>query len=158
MSHLVTKPTKWHVRSANTQISPGIRPVWSESSLFAQWVAWANSEDSDQTGRMPRCPGWSEFSLGAHAILLVLSRGGSNLFYWCVLNFDSRPLITILTIYGNLHFCAEMIRYLIPFIICLPLNIHKRCLKVRKLWRKKRMSRKFIPKVVEVDLHFAWSR
>ena len=27
MSHLVTKPTKWHVRPAKTQISLGIRPV-----------------------------------------------------------------------------------------------------------------------------------
>ena len=38
----------------------GIRPVWSESWLCAQWVAkdpsflHAESEDSDQTGRMPR--------------------------------------------------------------------------------------------------------
>ena len=47
------------VRPAKTQISLGIRPVWSESSLCAQWVAkdpsfrHADSEDSDQTGRMP---------------------------------------------------------------------------------------------------------
>ena len=73
MSRLMTKPTKWHVRPAKTQISLGIRPVWSESSLCAQWVAkdssflHADSEDS----------GWSESSLGAHAILLVLSWGGS---------------------------------------------------------------------------------
>ena len=39
MSRLVTKPTEWHVRPAMTQISLGIRPVWSESSLCAQWVA-----------------------------------------------------------------------------------------------------------------------
>ena len=60
----MTKPTKWHVRPAKTQISLGIRPVSSESSLCAQWVGedpWflhADSEDSDQTGRMPRliCP------------------------------------------------------------------------------------------------------
>ena len=58
----MTKPTKWHLRPANTQISLGIRPVWSESSLCAQLVAkdpiflHADSEDSDQTGRM----------LGAH--------------------------------------------------------------------------------------------
>ena len=38
---------------AKTQISLGIRPVWSESSLCAQWVAkdprflHADSEDSD---------------------------------------------------------------------------------------------------------------
>ena len=60
MSHLMTKPTKWHVRPANTQISLGLRPVRSESSLGAQWVAkdprflYADNEDSDQTGRMPR--------------------------------------------------------------------------------------------------------
>ena len=56
----MTKPTKWPLRPAKTQISLGIRPVWSESSLCAQWVAkdpsflHADSEDSDQTGRMPR--------------------------------------------------------------------------------------------------------
>ena len=56
----MTKPTKWLVRPAKTQISLGIRPVWSESSLCAQWVAkdpsflHADSEDSDQTGRMTR--------------------------------------------------------------------------------------------------------
>ena len=47
------------VRPAKTQISLGIRPVCSASSLCAQWVAkdprifHADSEDSDQTGRMP---------------------------------------------------------------------------------------------------------
>ena len=35
MSCFVTKPTKWHVRPTKTQISLGIRPVWSESSLSA---------------------------------------------------------------------------------------------------------------------------
>ena len=43
-----------------TQLSLGIRPVWSESLLWARWVAkgsvrlQADSEDSDQTGRMRR--------------------------------------------------------------------------------------------------------
>ena len=35
----MTKSTKWHVRPAKTQISQGIRRVWSEPSLCAQWVA-----------------------------------------------------------------------------------------------------------------------
>ena len=41
---------------AKTQINLGIRPVWSEASLSAEWVAkdpsylYADSEDSDQTG------------------------------------------------------------------------------------------------------------
>ena len=64
------------VRPAKTQISLGIRPDWSESSLCAQWVAkgpsflHANSEDSDQTGRMPRLI-W--VFAGRTLILLVLS-------------------------------------------------------------------------------------
>ena len=33
MSQCMTKPTKWHVRPSKTQISLGIRPVWSESLL-----------------------------------------------------------------------------------------------------------------------------
>ena len=60
MSRLMIKPTKWHVRPTKTQISLGIRPVWSESSLSA-WrklgssaTHWAHCQDSDQIGRMPR--------------------------------------------------------------------------------------------------------
>ena len=54
----MTKPKIWHVRPAKIQICLGIRPVWSESSLYAQWVAkdpsflHADSEDSDQTWRI----------------------------------------------------------------------------------------------------------
>ena len=36
VSRCKTKPKKWHVRPAKTQISLGIRPVWSESPLCAQ--------------------------------------------------------------------------------------------------------------------------
>ena len=60
MSRRMTKPTKWPVRAAKTQIRLGITPVWSEASLCAQWVGkepnalHADIEDSDQTGRMPR--------------------------------------------------------------------------------------------------------
>ena len=45
---------------AKAQISLGIRLVWSESSLSTWRIIgslathWAHSEDSDQTGRMPR--------------------------------------------------------------------------------------------------------
>ena len=60
VSCLMTKPTKWHVRPVKTQISLGICPVWSESSLSA-WrklgslaTHCAHSEDSDHTGQMPR--------------------------------------------------------------------------------------------------------
>ena len=82
MSRLMTKPIKWHVRPAKTQIGLGICPVWSESWLWAQWVAKDPSflhATAKTLIRLGRCPGWSESSLGAHAILLVLSQGGS---YW----------------------------------------------------------------------------
>ena len=53
LSRLMTKPTKWHVRPAKTQVSLGIHLVWSESSL-STWrklrslvTYWAHSEDSD---------------------------------------------------------------------------------------------------------------
>ena len=59
MSHLMINQQNG-MCAQRTQISLGIRPVWTESSLCAQWVAkdpsflHADSEDSDQTGRMPR--------------------------------------------------------------------------------------------------------
>ena len=75
------------VRPAKTQNSLGIRPVWSESSLSAWWklgplaTHWVHSEDSDQTGRMPRLI-W--VFTGRALILLVLSCRGSNC---CKFNF-----------------------------------------------------------------------
>ena len=63
--HIEIWATSWQtnkisVHQAKTQISLGIRPVWSESSLTA-WrklgtfaTHWAHSEASDQTGRMTR--------------------------------------------------------------------------------------------------------
>ena len=80
MSRLVTKPTKWHVRPVKTPNNLGIRQVLSESSLSTVRILgalathWAHSEDSDQTGRMPRLI-W--VFAGRTVILMVLSRGGS---------------------------------------------------------------------------------
>ena len=68
------------VYPAKTQISLGIRPVWSESSL-STWrklvslaTHWVHGEDSDQTGQMPRLI-W--VFTGRTLILLVLSCSGS---------------------------------------------------------------------------------
>ena len=66
------------VRPAKTQISLGIRPVWPESSLCVKWTAkdskflHADSEDSDQTGRMPRVI-WV-FARRSHFVGLGMSR------------------------------------------------------------------------------------
>ena len=67
-----------------TQISLVIGPVWSASSLsvrgnLGSFIAthWEHSKDLNRPGE---CPGWSESLLGTHAILLVLSWGGSFVF------------------------------------------------------------------------------
>ena len=79
-SRLMTKPTKWHVRPAKTRISMGICPDCSESSLSA-WGKLGSLLTIERIAkiliRLGGCPGWSESSLGSHAILLVLSWGGS---------------------------------------------------------------------------------
>ena len=98
LSCLVTKPTKWHVHPVKTQISLVVRPVWSESSLSA-WrklvslaTHWVHSEDSDQTGQMPRLI-W--VFAGHTVILLVLSWGGSFLIEHCfvIISFMHIPTL-----------------------------------------------------------------
>ena len=68
------KTNKMSVRPAKTQISLGIRPVWSESSLSA----WRNlgslashwAQAKTLIG-LDGCLGWSESSLGAHTFCWV---------------------------------------------------------------------------------------
>ena len=69
MRHCMTKPTKWPVCQAK-QISLGIRPVWSESSLSALGKLGSIATHKSQAKSLIRlrgCPGWSESSLGAQA-------------------------------------------------------------------------------------------
>ena len=79
LSRLMSKPTKW------VCAQPRLRSAWassqSDQSSLSAWknlnslaTQWAHSEDSDQTGRMPRliC-----VFAGRTATLLVLWRGGS---------------------------------------------------------------------------------
>ena len=60
MSCDMTKPTKWLCAQRRPRSAWAYRTVWSESLLCTQWVAkdpsfiHADSEDSDQTGQMPR--------------------------------------------------------------------------------------------------------
>ena len=79
LSLRMTKPTKWHLRPAKTQISLGIRPVWSEFSLSA-WrklgslaTHWMHNEDSDQTGRMPNLI-WVIAGRTCHFVGFVMKR------------------------------------------------------------------------------------
>ena len=105
------KTSKVTMLPAKTQISLGIHSVWSESSLCAQWVAkdpsflHAESEASDQTGRMPRliC-----VFAGRTTTLLVLSWGGSYidwLFSLIVRKCSELvPWIPLFIFYGFLYF------------------------------------------------------
>ena len=73
------KINKMAVHPAKTQISLGIRPVWSESSLCTQRVAkgpsflHVGSEDSDQTGRMPRLI-WVFAGRTSHFVCFIMKR------------------------------------------------------------------------------------
>ena len=72
------KPQQNECAPAKTQISLGLCPVWSESSLCTQWVAkdpsflHANSEDSDKTERTPRLI-WV-FAGRTHFVGFIMSR------------------------------------------------------------------------------------
>ena len=89
------KPTKVPVRPAKTQLSLGIRPIWSESSLSA-WrnfgslaTHWAHIEDSDQTGRMPKLV-WVFARRTGHVVAFVVLRltsGGIRKILFTVLGF-----------------------------------------------------------------------
>ena len=65
------KTNKVIVRPAKIQISLGIRPVWSESSLSA-WrklgSLTTHSAEAKTLIRLGGCPGWSESSLGAQSL------------------------------------------------------------------------------------------
>ena len=110
--HLMTKPTQWHVRQAKTQISLGFRPVWTESSLCTKWVAkgpvllQADSEDSDQTGWMPRLI-WVFAGRTCHFVGFVMR--WLILISWGTCAQEDRKMKTLkLAIILSLLACVEM--------------------------------------------------
>ena len=75
----MTKQTKWCVRPAKTRDQPGHPPDWS---VFARRSVGNQGPTASLCGqwrliRLGGCPGWSESSLAAQVILLVLSWCGS---------------------------------------------------------------------------------
>ena len=67
MSLTMTKPIKWPVHPAKSQISLGICPVWPLFNVC--FMGWNKT--------FFRCPGWFESSLGAQVAWLVLLCSGS---------------------------------------------------------------------------------
>ena len=107
LSQSMTKPTKWPVHPAKTQISLGFAqsslPDWRRCGSWA--IHKAHSEDwSDWTIRLSWCPGCSVSLLGAQVILLVSSCCCSVIRDLCtswhnellekVLDWSSRDLFT----------------------------------------------------------------
>ena len=103
MSHLMTKPTKWLCAQWR------LRSAWAcaqshQSSLCAQWLVakdqnflHADSEDSDQTGQIPRLI-WVFAGRTCHFVAFVMRRLISvfsllyyyhkNLKYWDTFNYS----------------------------------------------------------------------
>ena len=81
MSCLVTKPTKWlcaqrRLRSAwaSAQSDQSLRCSHEESLIWSLATHWADSEDSDQTGRMPRLISVFAGMLHNHIVGFVMRR------------------------------------------------------------------------------------
>ena len=74
MSHILTKPTKWHVRPVKTD-QPEHPPSLSESSMCVHWVA------KDPSFLHADCADCAEAQAdfpGVHPFCWILSWGGSN--------------------------------------------------------------------------------
>ena len=123
LSRLMTKPTKWHVRPAKIQISLGIRPVWSESSMSA-WsklgflaTDWAHSEDSDQTGRI-----WVFAGRTCHFVGFVMLRLSYCICCISATGLKSQKIKICISIFCN-DFCAVTLQLHVKwFLLCLILK------------------------------------
>ena len=110
LRRIVKKPTKWHVRPAKTQISLGIRRVWSVFAvrLKKAWVlSYLLSAQRRLWSDLGGCPGWSESSLGVHAISFVLSRCGSFAFH-CVFLFAKALAISCAYLFPYRFICPDV--------------------------------------------------
>ena len=101
LSRLTTKPTKWHVRPAKTQISLSI---WRKLGSLA--THWAYSDDSDQTRRMPRLT-WVFAGRSCHFVSFVMRQliygiqGMNGLCSWKAGNSDIRLTVLCQTIWAT---------------------------------------------------------
>ena len=109
------------MRPAKTQLSLGIRPVWSEAFLCAQWIAkdpvflHADREDFDQIGRMPRLF-WVFAGRTCHFVGFVVRRLMSSYFFICYafpLNLHSpfsKSVLILLCFFGLNLGCLVLFR------------------------------------------------
>ena len=81
MSRLMSKPTKWLY--AQRRLRSALASAWSDQCLRCALNGKIGTKaffmrTAKTLIRLGGCQGWPESSLGAHVILLVLSRGGSK--------------------------------------------------------------------------------
>ena len=69
-SHSMTKPTKWPMRPAKTQIRLGIHPLWSVFAVRIKksWDFSYSMSGQQRLFRLGGCTGWSESSLSAQEV------------------------------------------------------------------------------------------
>ena len=91
MSRLTTKPTKWSLHPAKTQISLGSAWASAQSDQSLQCTQWVT--EGPRFLRVDRgCSGWSESSLGAQTISLVLLWGSANVIVWCISSIELKVI------------------------------------------------------------------
>ena len=116
------------VRPAKTQISLGIRPVWSESSLCAQWVA------EDQAVFMRTADAQADLSLRwahSHFVGFVMSRLIASILYYCMGPCKVGPLYMYVIIgkknWMALYAMNENVFFFFFFFFKYAMNIFSRC-------------------------------
>ena len=77
LSSLMTKPKKWHVHPAKTQISLGGWPVLSESFLYTQWVA-----------KDPSFLRW------AHLLFWWFCHEAAHFYTFCVIDWTKKTILS----------------------------------------------------------------
>ena len=128
----MTKPTKWHVRPAKTQISLSIRPVWSESSL-SPWIKlgslathWACIEDSDQTWRMPRLI----WVFAGFIVICLFCHEAAHVFYFSTSSLNSPALCILTAVFSTQALRSIFKMFSLYFLIIQIMSLHsKHCVK-----------------------------
>ena len=163
MSRNMTKPTKWHLRPAKTQISLGIRLDWSESSLSAWRKLVLSYPLSAQQRlwsdwRVPRLiwvfaghihPVWSESSLSAWRKLGSLATqwahsedsdqtGRMPRLIWV---FAGRTVILLVLSWGGSYHSKRHIRWICQSLKSI-LSLRNYGLDFRFSWKNKKKKKK----------------
>ena len=116
---LMTKPIKWHVCSVKTQISLGIRPVWSESwlstlrklgSVGTHWAHRLWSDWADAQADLSLC--W------AHLPFCSFCHEAAHLFFLCLYNMH--PQVSTFQTCASLNtLCLQCLYYIEPCRGCI---------------------------------------